>query len=320
MRSPVLFLVFNRPETTKRVFESIRSARPPRLYIAADGPRRTRPKEAEKCAEVRMIVASVDWPCEVRTLYQDENLGCKRGVVTGINWFFENEEEGVILEDDVLPCQSFFSYCDELLERYRFDQRIGVVSGCNLIASKFVTPNSYFFSRYNHVWGWASWRRAWKFYDSDMKEWPKIREQGLLKKISCGSKCFELYWRKIFDDVYAGKIDTWDYQWTFACWRYGILAVLPKYNQTENIGFGRGATHTNFETPRYIRESAPLQLNFPLQHPVSIELCFTADKVIDKYVFQITVLKEMRQKIRNIYFIGPMFVRIWRAINKIMAN
>jgi len=313
MRSPILFLVFNRAETTKRVFEAIRAAQPTRLYISADGPRRSRPEEAQKCAEVRKIVSNVDWPCEVRTLYQAENLGCKVGVAAGINWFFENEEEGIVLEDDVIPCPSFFPYCDDLLERFRFHEHIGVVSGCNLISSQYLSPDSYFFSRYNHVWGWASWRRAWKFYDSEMKEWPQERKQGLLKKISMGSDRFETYWQKIFDEVYAGKIDTWDYQWTFACWKHGMLSVLPKYNQTENIGFGSDATHTRHRLPKYVVESSPNPLDFPLRHPTVVQPCIQVDRIIDKYIFGLTVFYEIKQKLRGIPAINSVLIRLKNA-------
>src|ERR1700690_1974577 len=156
MQSPVLFLVFNRPDTTRRVFEAIRSAQPPRLYVAADGPRGARAGEAERCAEVRRIATAVNWPCEVKTLFRDCNLGCKMGVSSGITWFFEHEPEGIILEDDVLPVPTFFDFCDELLARFRNDDRVAMISGSNLIAGHFDPAESYFFSRCAQIWGWAS--------------------------------------------------------------------------------------------------------------------------------------------------------------------
>ena len=216
MRSPVLLIAFNRPATTRRVFESIRAARPPRLYYAVDGPRPDRPSEAGRCEEVRSIVDSVDWPCEVRTLFRESNLGCRRGVSSAIDWFFEHEPEGIVLEDDVLPTRGFYAFCDNLLERYRSDARVGLISGCNLIASRHSPEASYFFSHYNHIWGWASWRRAWQHYYVAMNDWPRWRDSGGLETLSVGSRRFERYWRRIFDRVYAGEIDTWDYQWTFA--------------------------------------------------------------------------------------------------------
>jgi len=181
LHTPVLFLVYKRPDTTRQVFEAIRQAKPPRLYVAADGPKKNVPGEAEKVKQVREIISNgVDWDCEVKTLFRDENLGCKYGPVEGINWFFKNEEEGIILEDDTLPSQSFFWFCQELLERYKDDTRIMVISGDNFQNGITRGTCSYYFSRYNHIWGWASWRRAWKYYSVDMKLWPDVaKNQGL---------------------------------------------------------------------------------------------------------------------------------------------
>jgi hypothetical protein len=288
LKSPVLFIVFNRPDTTRRVFEAIRSARPPRLYIAADGPRSDRSGEDRRCLEVRKIASAVDWPCQVSTLYQPINLGCKIGVSTAISWFFENEEEGIVLEDDVLPLPTFFEFCDELLERYRNEERVAMISGCNLVANHFATDRSYFFSHYNHIWGWASWRRAWRHYDVAMKAWPAWRDANGLAAMRSGGRLFEHYWRHTLNAAYRGEIDTWDYQWTFACWRSGGLTVLPAVNQTHNLGFGADATHTVSEAPDYVTASAAKPMPFPLVHPASIERAARADDCIDSVVFGIS--------------------------------
>ncbi|MBZ4219278.1 MAG: hypothetical protein LAC69_03705 [Chlorobium sp.] len=301
MESPILFLVFNRPDTTIKVFEAIRAAKPPRLYIAADGPRINYEGEAERCQEVRKIATAVDWLCEVKILFRNENLGCKLGVSGGINWFFENEEEGIILEDDVLPIPSFFPYCDELLERYRNDDRVGVISGCNLIAKRLAPKESYFFSHYNHVWGWASWRRAWQRYDIAMSTWPEWRDYGGLTSLSNGNTLFETYWAGIFEKTFRGGIDTWDYQWVFTCWYYGMITALPAHNQTNNLGFGHpNAVHTKDNAPDYIKESIPKPLTFPLWHPVNIERLSEADVLIDRYVFGIIKKASAKEKIRRL--------------------
>jgi len=301
MRSPVLFLVFNRPDTTRQVFEAIRAAKPPRLYVAADGPRIHRQGESERCEEVRRIATAVDWACELKTLFRDQNLGCKMGVSGGINWFFENEEEGIILEDDVLPIRSFFPYCDELLERYRHDERVGVISGCNLISRRFTTKESYFFSRYNHVWGWASWRKVWKHYDVSMKAWPEWRDNGGLTSISDGNKLFQSYWRSIFDNTFQGGLDTWDYQWMFCCWKQGMITALPSHNQTHNLGFAHpDAVHTTNVAPDYIKESLPKPLTVPLRHPDNVERSFEADAMIDKRVLSLSLLFSIKLLIRRI--------------------
>ena len=284
MRSPVLLLVFNRPETTARVFEAVRAARPPRLYVAADGPRPGRQDDAARCAEARRVATAVDWPCEVKTLFREGNLGCGLGPAGGIDWFFENEGEGIILEDDILPLPSFFPYCDELLERFRHDDRVGAIAGSNPISYRSTTPDSYFFSRHVRIWGWATWRRAWKHYDFHMRAWPEWRDQGGLASISDGSRRFESYWRQIFERTSRGDVDWWDYQWFFACWRMGMLGVIPAENQIRNLGFGAGGTHTLQGQPAYWRRSVPRALTLPLRHPPQVARDPAVDRLIARAV------------------------------------
>jgi hypothetical protein len=176
-KSAVLFLVFSRPHLTAQVMATIRAAQPKRLYVAADGPRK-RPGEDELCNEARRIATEVDWPCEVRTLFRDTNLGCRVGVSTAMDWFFEHEKEGIILEDDCVPSQSFFPYCAELLDRYRDDARIMCISGDNPRARPVQRRESYVFSRYPLIWGWATWQRAWRLYDATRSSWPEYRSSG----------------------------------------------------------------------------------------------------------------------------------------------
>ena len=314
MQSAVLFLVFNRPDTTRQVFKAIRDAKPPRLYVAADGPRKNRKGEFERCEEVRRISTAVDWPCEVKTLFRDENVGCNLGPYGGISWFFENEEEGIILEDDVLPLNSFFPYCDELLQKYRHDDRVGVISGCNLISNNFTPSESYFFSRYNNVWGWASWRRAWKKYESPFNAWHEWRDSGGFASVSDGNKWFESYWRNLFDIAYSGEVDFWDYQWTFSCWYHGMVTALPAHNQTYNLGFGHPyAVHTRREAPEYIKQSIPETLVFPLSHPITVERSIVADAMIDRLVYK-TKRAFIRQSIMRIPLIGNLLKEIKRHL------
>lgn len=242
-RTPVLFLVFNRPDVTGRVFEAIRKAQPPRLYVAADGPRQDRPEDCERIKETRQIATQVDWPCEVRTLFRDANLGCKHAVSGGINWFFDNEEKGIILEDDCLPHQDFFSFCEELLERYRDDKRIIAITGNNFQRGQWRGEGSYYFSKYFHCWGWASWRRAWTFYDGELSFWPEWGATERYLRLH-QDPLERRYWEKIFDRVKAGTIDSWAYPWAASCnYREGLTAT-PNSNLVSNIGFGENATHT----------------------------------------------------------------------------
>ena len=246
LKTPVVFIIFNRPDTTSRVFAEIAKARPPKLLVIADGPRANHPDDAEKCAAVRAIVDNVDWDCEVLTNYSNVNLGCKRRVSSGLDWVFDIVEEAIILEDDCLPHPTFFQFCEELLEKYRDDERIAMISGNNFLVGKKRTEYSYYFSRYTHIWGWASWRRAWDNYDVDMKLWPEIRDGGWLDDLLDNKKGV-WYWNYIFQNVYKGKIDSWDYQWTFSCWIQSAMTIIPTVNLVSNIGFGSGAVHTKEE-------------------------------------------------------------------------
>jgi hypothetical protein len=286
MRSPVLFLVFNRPDTTAQVFEAIRRAQPPRLYVAADGPRPVKAGEQERCDTVRRIATAVDWPCELVTLLREQNLGCKRAVSSAVSWFFEHEAEGIVLEDDCVPDPTFFAYCDELLERYRDDPRVMCISGDNFISSAWTPRESYYFSRYVHIWGWATWRRAWAFYDVDMKEWRDADNAGVVKRRLPGESRAAAHWREIFDLVSSGQIDTWDYQWTFACWRHGGLSCMPATNLISNIGFGEGATHTVSPESK-LANLAAIPLGMPFRHPAEVEAQLDADRWTSEHVFGI---------------------------------
>ena len=298
MRSPILFLVFNRPDTTAKVFERIRAAKPPRLYVAADGPREGRMGELAACQQVRDIATQVDWPCELKTLFQERNLGCKIGVSTGISWFFEQEPEGIILEDDVLPDPSFFAYCDELLEKYRFDENIGMISGSNLVSSRVNCEESYFFSKIPLIWGWASWRRSWQQYDVALKDWPTWDRSGGLQKLFPNKPLIISYWRDAFNRVFDGKLNTWDYQLMFARWRNGGLTIIPKNNLTDNLGYGANATHTSQHKPACLLDSPVAELNLPLNHPTKIEANDARDFLIFKHVHEVNLMGFIRRQLR----------------------
>jgi hypothetical protein len=275
-------MIFNRPEATRRVFAEIARARPPRLLVVADGPREGVEGEAAKCAEARAVIDSVNWDCEVLTNFAESNLGCKRRISSGLSWVFEKAEEAIVLEDDCLPAASFFPFCEELLERYRTDERVMMISGDNFQFGRQRTPYSYYFSRYVPIWGWASWRRAWRHYDVEMKLWPEWRETNCLQDILGQEEAAE-YWRRIFELAYAGRIDTWDYQWAFACWAQNGLSVVPETNLVSNIGFGDTATHTQSGDNKM--ENLPtVELPFPLRHPPYLMRHSEADQFLFQHV------------------------------------
>jgi hypothetical protein len=275
LSTPVAFLVFNRPQTTARVWEAIRQARPAKLLIVADGPRAGHPEDAERCAAVRAVCEQVDWPCEVLRNYADTNLGCRRRVSSGLDWVFASVEEAIILEDDCLPHATFFPFCHELLARYRDDERIMMISGDNFQATPPRGQYSYYFSRYPHVWGWASWRRAWRHYDVNLTRWPSIRDGGWLKDM-LGDRQRTAYWTSIFERVAQQRLDTWDYQLTFACFCQSMLAIAPRHNLVSNIGFVSGATHTVANSP--LSNLPVFAMQFPLDHPP----CMFADARADE--------------------------------------
>ena len=264
---PVAFFVFNRPETTSRVFEVIRRVQPTQLFVIADGPRSNRSGEQDLCDEVRHIFKNVDWPCELKLRFLDENLGCRRGVTEGINWVFEQVDQAIILEDDCVPDLSFFPFCEELLERYADDPNIGMVSGDNFQNGVYKTADSYYFSRFCHIWGWATWRRAWKKMDVNMTTWPEIRKtKWLAETIGRGPQ--KHFWSTWFDDAFrgdAGAMKTWDVAWTYSCWRHEMRCIIPELNLVKNIGFGINSTHTR-EGSKWETMYASTIL-FPLRHP-----------------------------------------------------
>ncbi len=285
LRTAVLFLIFNRPQVTETVFRAIRAARPPRLYVAADGARSHKAGEAEKCALTRRVIEQVDWPCEVFTLFRDTNLGCRAAVSGAISWFFEHEEEGIILEDDCLPVPSFFWFCEELLSRYRHDERIGQISGTAFFADEFLNTatTDYIYSRHFAIWGWATWRRVWKTYDHSLSLWPEFSRERLLPAAYPVKN--ERMARSLHNDkVLNNTVDTWDYQWTFANASQSKLAVVPRSNLIVNIGFGDDATHTTFRHP--VAPLSASDIALPTTPPTFVHPDFVYDRSLSRRLYR----------------------------------
>jgi hypothetical protein len=264
--TPVALLIFNRPDLTQIVFEAIAKVRPKKLYIVADGPRF--PEEAEKCEQARAVLDKINWDCEVVKNFSDKNLGCGRRVASGIGWVFSEVEEAIFLEDDCVPVESFFSFCQVLLEHYRHDERVMAINGNNFQLGRRRTEYSYHFSKYNGCWGWASWRRAWKHYDYEMKTWPTFKQAGMMKMI-CSDAHEQRFWTRLFDSMYKNPvgIDTWDHQWKYACWSQNGLAIEPSVNLVANIGLGRSdASHTTGHNP-ILAQLSEAQDMWEIRHP-----------------------------------------------------
>ena len=254
---PILFLIFNRPDLTQRVFESIRRRKPARLYVAADGPRPEIAGERELCSQARNILDQVDWDCDLQTLLRDQNLGCGRAVSEAITWFFVTEEEGIILEDDCLPSDSFFPFCAEMLKRFRGDPAVGSISGDCFFPRSLRHSDPYFFSKYAQIWGWATWRRTWQQYELELtgplEEWERIVRRH--NAIDLEAK----YWLEIYKALKSGLIDTWDYQLMFSCWRHSQVHIAPTRNLVQNLGYGPDATHVTDDSP--LRENVAEEIS-----------------------------------------------------------
>lgn len=281
--TPVVFMIFNRPAETGRVFKAIADAKPKKLFIIADGPRSSYPNDVENCAKTRAIVENIDWDCEVKRNYSRDNLGLGKRVWTGLDWVFSQVDEAIILEDDCLPAPAFFHYCQSLLEYYRDDKRVMHVGGNNFQFGNNKTKYSYFFSKYNHIWGWATWKRTWKHYDFYMKSWPEVKKSGMMKR-ACEDRYERDYWMRIFDGIYLeDPKHTWDYQWVYACWLENGLAAYPSVNLISNIGFGENATHTKGNDNPL--SCVPAEEIFEIKHPLAVERNKPADEYTFDHVF-----------------------------------
>ncbi|MBU2634595.1 MAG: hypothetical protein KJ674_05120 [Nanoarchaeota archaeon] len=290
LNTPVLFLVFNRPGPTKKVFEEIKRARPSKIYIAADGPREGKLGEKEKCEEVIKIVSDIDWSCEVKTLFRKKNLGCGKAVSSSIDWFFGEVDRGIILEDDCLPDQSFFRFCQELLKEYQDDERITQISGSNFMGETNI-EESYLFSEKHNAWGWATWKRVWKFYDYNLSNFKELHKKDRLKSFK-ETPLQSIAGRRKFSKLLKKELDTWDYQWIFSCRLQNGLCIVPKKNLIQNIGFQEG-THTIKKKDFYLDKSG---IDFPLKHPKYV----FNDVVYDKNFSDFFLGSKPKQIIRKI--------------------
>lgn len=318
--TPILFLIFNRPGTTAQVFARIREAKPGKLYIASDGPRFS--EEEALCGQVREIAAAVDWDCEVLTLFRENNLGCGLAVSQAISWFFEHETEGIILEDDCLPSDSFFGFCSSMLEKYRNDERIGHINGSNYQSGMVRGDGSYYFSTLTHVWGWAGWRRVWKDYDMKMQTYPLFERMNYIDQMPAHAP-FKNYWNNRFRFYSKGNTDTWDFQYSYLNLINRRLSVIPNANLISNIGCKQNPTHfvqdhpfacmplsemDNIVHPSFVVEdieadiqSQHLELKIPSTESFGSGYTFIKDKLI-RIVKNKDNCMEIPEIIHQIYF------------------
>ena len=282
LRTPVVLIIFNRIDTTQRVFDAIREVKPLKLLVISDAPRINREGEAEQCEAARAIINQVDWECEVLTNHSNINLGPRKRISSGLDWVFEQVEEAIVLEHDCLPGATFFRYCEELLEKYRDDERIMIISGNNLQFGRKRNQYSYYFSRYIHIWGWATWRRAWEKYDVSIPKWNELKDSSWLSDLLDNQQAV-MYWSGIFDAIISGY-DTWDYSLVFSLWINEGLSISPQVNLVSNIGFGENAENCK-DISSILANMLVEELEFPLQHPAVISRHEEADDLVETHFF-----------------------------------
>ncbi len=299
LNTPVVLLFWKRPEKTERVMEAVRRARPRQLFLVADGGRDE--KEQMLCAETRQRVEKmIDWDCQVYKNYAEINLGCRVRVSSGIDWAFRQIERAIILEDDCLPRDSFFRFSEELLEKYRDNERVMHIGGTNTEAGNkdFQIKESYYFSQIAQIWGWATWRRAWQKYDVDLKNWPVMKGSEQWKKILPNFAVRE-YWTNLMEEMYQNKNprkNTWDAQWFYTVLTNEGLAITPKVNLVTNIGFDEAGTHALDQQDEKANLTSQ-ELTFPLSHPETPIINRQADEYNWRFVFRIN--NSWRKKIKS---------------------
>jgi hypothetical protein len=291
-------MAFNRPEVTAQVFARIAEAKPRRLLLIADGPRKHVADEAERCQEVRRIVERIDWPCNVSVNFSPINLGCRNRIASGLDWVFAQEECAIILEDDCLPAPGFFRYCDELLEKYRDEPRVMTICGSNWLRET-PSPHSYLFTTHMSIWGWATWRRAWRTYDVDLESWPQKRLEQPFQRLLSPKEAGAL--TRTLDNLASPDpadrtLNTWDFQWYYNCYIHGGLAITPAANMVSNIGFGADATHTHILTSKLANIPAR-DVQFPLKHPPVIEL----SRDFEDAYYRMLIRKPLPDRVRNFF-------------------
>ena len=306
---PILVIAFNRPDHLSVLIDRLREVQPAKIYLAVDGPRGGKQGEAKKVAECQQMVNSIDWECQVTTNFQESNLGCGLGVSTAITWFFDNEEHGIILEDDIIPDPSFFSFCKELLARHQNDPKVFAISGCNVVPPEHIeTQGAYRFSQVPAIWGWATWRDRWAQYNLDIEGWREDLTAHQLWTKSGRSILAAVYWAGTFELLARKEVDTWDGQLVYMCMRTGMLTAITNTNLIENIGFNEQATHT-FEDRNELQPIIPI--SFPTI-PQQVQLDKRADSWTRKNHFRATW--------RGMLVQADIFLKRRRAASKAKDN
>jgi hypothetical protein len=294
--SSVLIIIFNRPQFVKKLIGILSQVQPSTIYVVADGPREGEIEDITNCFNARNEIDKIDWKCQIKKKYSDKNLGCGINPSDGITWALNQSDEIIILEDDCMPSIDFFRYCDELLDFYRKNQRVMMISGNNHTLGKFDFKYSYEFSHHTQTYGWATWSSAWNKYDFNIAKWAEVRELGWLEDLT-GSRNAAKYWFKIFDMCYKNELPSaWDYQWTFCCWINRGVNIIPKENLVTNVGFTVDGTHE--VDPEHPISEVPIKpLNFPLAHNPLLKNNLKLNKLIQRIIYTPSLYKRIISKL-----------------------
>tara|TARA_X000000950_G_scaffold45778_1_gene52125 strand:- start:14644 stop:15573 length:930 start_codon:yes stop_codon:yes gene_type:complete len=299
LTTPILFLTYKRIDTSLRVFESIKKAKPKKLYFVSNAPSSDNSEELIKISKVRSLVDSIDWDCKVITLFRETHLEVKESISSSIDWFFTMEEKGIILEDDCVPSQTFYSFCQELLNYYEDDNQVFSICGSCHYTDSNLPINGYSFSNHTYIWGWATWKRAWLKYDINMKDWPKFkRSQSYKSKFR--NRIIRYYWTNIFNKVYDNHIKTWDYQWLYSTWFNNGLSIIPNVNLVSNVGFGNDSIFTH-DKNSIDSEMKVSNFDLPLKHEKKKNKNLIEQKFVEKFVYKITLKSIVIDYLYNFY-------------------
>lgn len=287
MLTPVVLIIFNRPHLTEQVFPRIKAAQPRQLFVIADGPRSDMPADIETCRLARQITETIDWDCDVQCNYAETNLGCRERVTSGLDWVFSQVDRAIILEDDCVPDPTFFPFCQHLLQRYSHDERVAAITGNNFQDGQWRGQGSYYFSKYFHCWGWATWRRAWQAMDLSNRFCTQALRSSALDAI-WDSPQEQYYWTTTFHTALnSSNVSSWAYPWLLNCWVNHQMTIIPNHNLVTNLGFMPDSTHTTSDHAASSLASQPLNV---LNHPLKMD----REQVADQYTFKT-------------YYIGPNY-------------
>ncbi|MDD3140283.1 MAG: hypothetical protein PHX08_15085 [Lachnospiraceae bacterium] len=311
LKTPIAYIIFNRLDCVQESFQCIKKIRPPKLYLISDGPRKEKPGESEKVEAVRSYVESqIDWPCDVKRIFAEQNMGCKYRIYSGLNWVFEQEEQAIILEDDCVPLDCFFQYCQELLDLYRDNEQVMMISSFNILHTQ-KSKESYFFSKFPSVWGWATWKSAWNKIDLEMSGWEQAKREGTVRYAY--DAVSYLTYKKVADNASKGKLQSWAVPWGFTRFIYHGVGIVPGGNMIRNVGYGRAdATNTSQETTDDF--SYGKAVSFPLAYQEIIEPDTGYDKGYLKKYFGI---KKLWNNVKYLFKrLGPKLLEIFKGKGK----